>query len=153
VMAGHLVKLAALVEFPLPRESADRCAEPQRGLVRVFVALQWPVASHVRVGVSFHRGVYVSFRGEPVASVTVYGRVAPGLDELTILPQSSSGRVVSVHLGRTPPQPPALANELARPGLLEAVELRLAPELPASIPCRFSAFGGTLVNAIPLILG
>src|SRR5262249_19698017 len=50
-------------------------------------------------------------------------------------------------------QPPALANERARPGLLEAVELRLAPELPADIPCRFAAFGGTLVNAIPLILG
>jgi hypothetical protein len=32
-----------------------------------------------RDGVIFHRGVYVSFRSEPVVGSTVYGRIVPDL--------------------------------------------------------------------------
>src|SRR5262249_38664979 len=62
-----------------------RCAARRNGMRRLRTSCCaaggcWTAteaAEQWLVGVIFHRGVYLSFRGEPVVSSTVYGRFVP----------------------------------------------------------------------------
>jgi hypothetical protein len=58
-----------------------------------------------------------------------------------------------VHLGGHGTQAPALAGELAGPGLLRGVELGLAAEPHTGSTSRLPAVAGALVDPLPLILG